>query len=88
MIVNANWKVHNAIQVKNRRTKHVNLGVKIIVRAKKCYSWNPRKCICENSKYLKSIFDNSKIVCDGIIYVMGIAATNVSTNSDDKKGRY
>ena len=22
---------------------------------KKGYSWNPRTCICENSKYLKSI---------------------------------
>ena len=33
----------------------------------KNYSWNPSKCICENGKYLKSIADDSKVVCDGFI---------------------
>ena len=34
---------------------------------KKDYSWNPSPCIFENDKYLKSIVDDSKIVCDEII---------------------
>ena len=41
-------------------------------RCKKDYSWNLTTCICENGKYLKSIVDDSKIVCDEIIYVMDI----------------
>ena len=28
---------------------------------KKDYNWNPSTCICENSKYLKSITDDSVI---------------------------
>ena len=32
---------------------------------KKYYNWNPNTCICNNGKYLKSIVDDSKIVCDG-----------------------
>ena len=39
------------------------------------YSWNPNTCACENSRYLKSIADDSKIVCNEIIYVMDIAST-------------
>ena len=52
------------------------------------YSWNPSKCICENGKYLKSIADDSKIVCDVIICVIDIVITNASINSDCKKLRY
>ena len=55
------------------------------------YIWNPSTCICENSRYLKSI------VCDEIINVTDGGLTNVtntiptnvtstvSINSDDKK---
>ena len=32
---------------KNGVMKHVNVSVKIIVRAKKDYSCNPSTCICE-----------------------------------------
>ena len=39
---------------------------------KKDYSWNPSTCICENDKYLKRFVDDSKIVCDEIIYVIDI----------------
>ena len=42
---------------------------------KRDYSWNPSICICENSKYLKSIADTSLIECDEIITVMDIAST-------------
>ena len=54
---------------------------------------NPRICIYENSKYLKSIAYSSVFKCDEIISVMDIVstrmtnniATNVPTNYDDKK---
>ena len=41
--------------------------------------WNYDKCIyiCENSKHLKHIADDSVIVCDDIIYVMNIIPTNM-----------
>ena len=37
-------------------------------------------CISENGKYLKSIADNSNIVCDEIINDTDSVYTNVSTN--------
>ena len=40
------------------------------LKCKKDYSWNPSTCICENSKYLKSIADASVIKCDKIVIVM------------------
>ena len=42
---------------------------------KKGYSWNPSICICENSKYLKSIADTSVTQCDKIVNVMDIVST-------------
>ena len=59
-------------------------------------SWNPRTCICENGKYLKSLAGDSKIAFEEVICVMDIVSknvtntilTNVSTNSDGKKVRY
>ena len=46
----------------------------------KDYSWNPIRCICENSKYLKSIVDTSVTECDEVI----IAMDNVSTKKTKK----
>ena len=57
MIVNAISIVQHVIHIKNGIIKHVNANVKIIVHPKKDFSWNPSTCICENSKYLKSIAD-------------------------------
>ena len=60
----------------------------------------PNTCICENSKYLKSIVENSVIICDEIVIVTDSVSTNetnmistnvmstVSINSFDKKVRY
>ena len=75
MVVNANSIVQHVIQIKNGITKHVNVNVKVIVHAKKDYSWNPITCIFENSKYLKSIADTSVIECDEIIFAMDIVST-------------
>ena len=44
-------------------------------KCSKYYSWNPSTCICENSKYSKSIADISVIECDEIVSVMDIAST-------------
>ena len=55
---------------------------------KKVCSWIPSRCICENSKYSKTIVDNSKIATDEIIYIMDIVPTNMTVNSHDQKVRY
>ena len=44
---------------------------------KKDYSWDPSACICENSKYLKSITYTSVTEYDEIIIVLN----NVSTKT-------
>ena len=66
VIVNANSIIQFVTQIKNGIIKHFNVNVKIIVRAKNNYSWNPTTCICENSKYLKSILgtEHVRLVCD------------------------
>ena len=51
VILNASPIVQHVIQIKNGIIKHANVSLKIIVRAKKDYSWNRSTCICENSKY-------------------------------------
>ena len=59
MIANAKSIIQIFIRIENGIIKYANVNVKIIVRAKskRDYSWNPSTCICENSKYLKSIDD-------------------------------
>ena len=39
------------------------------------YSLNTSRCVCKNSKHLKSIADTSVIACDEILSVMDIAST-------------
>ena len=64
--------------------------------SKKDYRWNPNTCICENSKYLKSIPDTSVIACDRIMHAVDVVsakrtntiATNVSINCHSKKVKY
>ena len=50
----------------------------------KDYSWNRSTCICENGKYLKSVANDSKIVCVEIIN----ATDSVSTDFYNKKVSY
>ena len=58
----------------------------------KDYSLNPSICICENSKYLKSVGDTSVTKWDKIVIVMKNITTNVTTtaliNCHSKKVRY
>ena len=44
---------------------------------KKIYSWN--RAICKNGKYLRSIIDNSVIMCDEI-NIVGNVSTTVTSN--------
>ena len=44
-------------------------GSKKYLTCQKDYSWNPSICICEISRYLKSIVDDSVTVCIEIINV-------------------
>ena len=49
-----------------------NVNVKVIVHAKKNYSWNLGTCVCENSQYLKSISDTLVTQCDDMISVIDL----------------
>ena len=52
---------------------------------KKDYSWNHSPCICENSKYSKSITYTTVITCDEIIVstkMTNTTAMNVLIDSD------
>ena len=53
------------------------MSVTLIVHAKKI-SWNPNTLFCENGKHVKSVADDSKVVCHEI----------ASINSDGKRVRY
>ena len=75
VIANANLILQHVIQINNGIIKHVNVNVKTIISAKKDYSWNPSTCVCENSKYLKSIADTSVIECDEIISALYVVST-------------
>ena len=54
-------------------------------KCKKDYTFNPSTCICENSKYLKSVADISVTECDEIIFVMDIASTKKTNTRATKK---
>ena len=63
--------LHNTISngiIKHGITKHANVNPKIIVMQRRWYL--ECTCICENSRYLKSIADTSVAACDEIIIVM------------------
>ena len=44
-----------------------------------CNSCNRSKCICENSRYLKSIVDDYVIACDEIINVINSISINLTS---------
>ena len=93
-------KVFNMITNRNESkllVKHISCDCKLngnsIVQRATHIKNGVTKHANENSKYLKSIVDDSKIVSDEIIYVMDIVSTNVvntistnmPTNYNDKK---
>ena len=88
MIVNANTIVQRAIEI--RIKNGIMKDVKVIVES----------IVCAKNRYLKSIVDNSVIVCNEIVSITDSVSTNVissvpanvtsnvSINSDNKKIRY
>ena len=73
---NSNQKWNNKTcrcECKNHRTR------------KKDSSQNPSTCICEKSKYLKSIADTSVIECDEVINVLDNASTKKADTLATKK---
>ena len=69
VLPNANSIAWVAIQIKKWNNETCQEEYKNYRNCKKDCSWNPRACICENSKYLKSIADTLVIACDKIISV-------------------
>ena len=65
--------------------KHVNVRLKIIVRAKKVIVGTLAHALARIARH---IVDNSVITCDETMYIIHIVSTNVSINCDDKKARY
>ena len=86
-----NSRTCNSNQKWNNETCHCEC--KSYRTYEKYYRQNPSTCICENSKYLKSIADTSVLACDEIISVVDIVsrimtttiATNVTKNCHSKK---
>ena len=79
VIVNADSLLKHIKQIKNGTIKHINVILEIIVSAKVIIvGVDLITCICENSKYLKSIADDSAIVCDEIIDAIDIVSTKLT----------
>ena len=51
----------------------------------KYYVWNPATCNCENGKYLASIMDDSKIICDEVIKSYNEEIKTIPTNFNEKR---
>ena len=81
MVVNANSIVDHVIQIKNGKMIKAKLSVNSIAHGKKDYSWNRSTCICKNSRCLKSIFDDSVILCNYIINFTNSLSTNVTNKT-------
>ena len=76
MAVNANSIIQLVIHIKNGIIiKTCQCEWKNYHKCEKDYSWNPRTCIYENSKYLKSCIDTSVTECDEIVIVMDNLST-------------
>ena len=75
------WKFHSTTCSSNQKSNNGTY-----------HSLNHSTCFCENSKHLKHIVDNLKVVCDEIAYVIDIVLRNVtstvSMNFIDEKARY
>ena len=72
VFVIANSMVQHVIQNKNGIIKQVNVNVRIFLSV---YSLNPSTCICENSKYLKSVADTSVTKFDESVIVINNLST-------------
>ena len=75
MIANAKSTCNSS---KNGDNKTFQCESKNYCTCKKDHSWSRNTSICDNSRYLKSIINESVIVCNEIINVTEIVSTNVT----------
>ena len=64
---------------------NVDVNLKIIIYVENNYVWNPATCNCENGKYLASIMDDSKIICDEVIKSYNEEIKTIPTNFNEKR---
>ena len=77
----------NSKQKWNNKTWHCES--KSHNKCKKNYSWNPSRCIFENSNYLKNIPETSVTGCDEVVIVMDIVLIKkTNTIATTKKNFY
>ena len=58
--------------------KHISFILNTTCSSSQIWNYDKCICICENSKHLKHIFDDSVVACDDIIYVINIIPTNMA----------
>ena len=81
MTVIENSIVQHIIQNKNGIIKHSNVHVKTIISVK-----NLSTCICENSKYFKSVVNTSVSKCDEIVIGMhNLSTKKINTTSENNE---
>ena len=85
MNANVDLMEKHVIQINGGITINVDVSVKKIDVCEKNYVWNPATCNRENEKYLASIMDDSKIMCDEVIESFDEETKTVPTNFDEKK---
>ena len=79
VIINANSIVQHVIQITNGIMMNANASVRSIACAIKIIV-EISTCICENSRYFKSIADASVTICDNIISIRNSISINVTNN--------
>ena len=86
--ISCNCKCKFNSTICNSNQKWNNKTCKNYCERKKDYSWIPSTCICESSKYLKSISDTSVTECDDVVIVMDKVSTKRTHHSNTKDNSY
>ena len=70
----------NSATCSSKQNKTCQCEYKNFHKCEKDYSWNPSACICENTKYLKSVADTSLTKSDEIlIFVDKLTTKKINT---------
>ena len=77
----------NVIKINGGITINVDVSVKTSYMRKMLF-WNHATCNCENGKYLASLTDDSKIICDEVIESYNEEIKIILTNFNQKKVTY
>ena len=82
MVVNASTACNSKQKCDN---KTCQCECKNYHKCEKDDNWNPSTCICENSKYLRSVADTSVTKCDEIVIDIDIASAKKTNTIATKK---